>query len=68
LYVIGKDVAYRNILRRSKKSLKPSSELLIEIGLANSTTDLKNNSTNILWIMRITIPTQKKSLRKLFKH
>jgi len=57
LYVIGKDVAYRNILRRSKKSLKLSLELPIETGLANSTTDLRNDSTNILWITRMTIPT-----------
>ena len=68
LYVIGKDIAYRDILRRNKKSLKLSLELLIEIGLANSTTDLKNDLTNILQITRITIPTQKKSLRKLFKY
>jgi len=47
-YVIGKDVAYKDILRRSKKSLKPSSELLIETGLANLTTDLRNDLTNIL--------------------
>jgi len=48
LYVTGKDIAYRDILRRSKKSLKPSLELLIEIGLANSITNLRNNLTNIL--------------------
>jgi len=48
LYIIGKDVAYRDILRRSKKSPKPSLELLIETGLANSTTNLRNNLTNIL--------------------
>ena len=68
LYIIGKDIAYRDILRRNKKSLKLSLELLIEIGLVNSTTDLRNDLTNILQITRITIPTQKKSLRKLFKH
>jgi len=56
-YVIGKDIAYRDILRRSKKSLKLSLELLIEIGLANSMTDLRNDLTNILWITRMTIPT-----------
>jgi len=48
LYVIGKDVAYRDILRRSKKSLKLSLELLIETGLANLITDLRNDLTNIL--------------------
>ena len=67
-YIIGKDIAYRDILRRSKKSLKLSLELLIEIGLVNSTTNLRNDLTNILQIIRITIPTQKKSLRKLFKY
>jgi len=48
LYIIGKDIAYRDILRRSKKSLKLSLELLIEISLVNLTTDLRNNLTNIL--------------------
>ena len=47
-YVIRKDIAYENILKRNKKSLKPNSELLIEIDLANLTTNLRNNSTNIL--------------------
>jgi hypothetical protein len=67
-YVIGKDVAYGDILRRNKKSPKPSLELLIETGSANLMTDLRNDSTNILWITRMTILTQKKSLRKLFKY
>ena len=57
LYIIGKDVAYENILKRNKKSLKSSLELLIETGSANLITDLRNNSTNILWITRMTIPT-----------
>ena len=57
LYAIRKDVAHGNILGRNKKSLKPSSELPTETDLANSTTDLRNDSTNILWIMRMTIPT-----------
>ena len=48
LYIIRKDVAYRNILRRNKKSPKLSLELLIETDLANLTTDLRNDSTNIL--------------------
>jgi len=47
-YIIGKDVAYRDILRRSKKSPKPNLELLIEIGLANLITNLRNDLTNIL--------------------
>jgi len=57
LYITGKDVAYRDILRRSKKSPKLSLELLIETGLANLTTNLRNDLTNILWITRMTIPT-----------
>ena len=48
LYIIRKDIIYGNILRRSKKSLKLSLELLIETGLANLTTDLRNDLTNIL--------------------
>ena len=68
LYIIGKDIAYRDILRRSKKSLKLSLELLIETGLANLTTNLRNDLTNISQITRIIILTQKKSLRKLFKY
>ena len=48
LYIIGKDVAYKNILRRNKKILKLSLELPIETGSANLTTDLRNDLTNIL--------------------
>ena len=48
LYVIRKDITYGNILRRNKKSLKLSLELLIEIDLANLITDLRNDSINIL--------------------
>ena len=48
LYVIGKDVAHKNILRRNKKSLKLNLELLIEAGSANLITNLRNNLTNIL--------------------
>ena len=48
LYIIGKDVAYRNILKRSKKSLKPSLGPPIKISLVNSITNLRNNSINIL--------------------
>jgi hypothetical protein len=57
LYIIGKDVAHKDILRRNKKSLKLSLKLPTEIGLTNLITDLRNDSTNILWIMRITILT-----------
>ena len=55
LYVIRKNIIYRNILERNKKSLKLSLELLIETDLANLITDLRNNLTNILWIIRMTI-------------
>ena len=48
LYIIKKDITHKNILRRSKKSLKLNSELLIKIGLANSITNLRNDSINIL--------------------
>ena len=48
LYVIGKDIAYKDILKRNKKSLKPSLKLPIETGLANLITDLRNDLTNIL--------------------
>ena len=48
LYVIGKDITYKNILKRSKKSLKLSLGLLIETSLANLTINLRNNSINIL--------------------
>ena len=68
LYVTRKNVTYKNILKRSKKSLKLSLGLLTETSLANLTTDFRDNLINILWIIRITIPTQKKSLRKLFKY
>ena len=68
LYVIGKDITYKNILRKSKKSLKLSLKLPTETDLANLITNLRNNSTNILQITRIIILTQKKSLRKLFKY
>ena len=43
LYIIKKDIAYRNILRRNKKSLKLSLGLLIEISLVNLITDLIND-------------------------
>ena len=48
LYIIRKDITYKNILRRSKKSLKPNSELLIKTNLANLITNLKDNLINIL--------------------
>ena len=57
LYIIKKDIAHKNILKRNKKSLKPNSELLTKIDLANLITNLRNNLTNILWIMRMTILT-----------
>jgi 2-keto-4-pentenoate hydratase/2-oxohepta-3-ene-1,7-dioic acid hydratase in catechol pathway len=48
LYVIRKDVTYRNIPRRSKKSLKLNLKLPTETGLVNSITDLRNDLTSIL--------------------
>jgi 2-keto-4-pentenoate hydratase/2-oxohepta-3-ene-1,7-dioic acid hydratase in catechol pathway len=39
LYIIGKDITYRDILRRSKKSLKLSLGLPIKTSLVNSTTN-----------------------------
>ena len=48
LYIIRKDVAYKNILTRSKKSLKLNLKLPIETGLANLITNLRNDLTNIL--------------------
>jgi hypothetical protein len=57
LYIIGKDIAHKDILRRNKKSLKLSLKLLTETGLINLITNLRNDLTNILWIIRITILT-----------
>ena len=68
LYVIKKAADHRIISKKNKKSLKLSSELLIKTSLVNLTTDSINDLINILWTMRIMILTQKKSLRKLFKH
>ena len=48
LYIIKKDIAYKNILKRNKKSLKLSLELPTETDLANLTTNLRNDLTNIL--------------------
>ena len=48
LYIIRKDVAYKNILRRNKKSLKLSLGLWIKTSLVNLITNLKNDLTNIL--------------------
>ena len=48
LYVIRKDITYKNILGRNKKSLKPSLKLPIKINLANLITNLRYNLINIL--------------------
>jgi len=48
LYIIRKDVTYRNILRRNKKSLKLSLGLLTETSLINLITNLINDLINIL--------------------
>ena len=48
LYIIRKDITYKNILGRNKKSPKLNSKLLIETDLANLITNLTNDLTNIL--------------------
>jgi hypothetical protein len=48
LYIIKKDITHKNILRRSKKSLKLNLGLLIKTSLANLTTNLINDLINIL--------------------
>ena len=68
LYVIKKAVNHGTTLKKNKKSLKLNSGLPTEISLVNLMTDLTNNSINTSWTIRMTILTQKKNLRKLFKH
>ena len=68
LYIIRKAVNRGIIPKKNKKNLKPSLGLLTKTSLVNLITDLINDLINILWIMRITISTWKKNLRKLFKH
>ena len=68
LYIIRKAVNYRIIPKKNKKSLKLSSGLPTGTSLVNSITDSTNDSINISWTTRMTISTQKKSLRKLSKH
>ena len=48
LYITKKNIAYKNILKRSKKSLKLNLGLLIKTNLANLITNLKDNLINIL--------------------
>ena len=48
LYIIRKNITYKNILKRSKKSLKLNLGLLIKISLVNLTTNLRDNLINIL--------------------
>ena len=48
LYIIGKNIAYKNILKRSKKSPKPNLKLLIETSLISLITNLRNDLINIL--------------------
>ena len=68
LYVTKKAADYGTTLRKNEKSPKLSLGLLIEISLANLTTDSTNDLINTLWTIRITILTQKRNLRKLFKY
>ena len=48
LYMTKKAVNYGTTPKKNKKSLKLNLELLTKISLANLTTDLINNSINIL--------------------
>ena len=48
LYITKKDIAHKNILRWSKKSLKLNLGLLIKTNLANLITNLRDNLINIL--------------------
>ena len=48
LHIIRKDIAYKNILKRSKKSPKLSLKLLIKISLINLITNLRDDLINIL--------------------
>jgi hypothetical protein len=68
LYTTRKAADYKTTPKKNKKNLKLNLGLLIETSLANLMTDLINNSINISWIMKMMILTQKKNLRKLFKH
>ena len=68
LYMTKKAANHGTILRKNEKSPKLSLGLLIETSLANLTTDLTNDLINILQTTRITISTQKKNLKKLFKY
>jgi hypothetical protein len=47
-YIIKKDITHKNILGRSKKSLKLNLELPTKTDLANLITNSRNNLTNIL--------------------
>ena len=48
LYIIRNNITYKNILKRSKKSLKLNLGLLIKINLVNLITNLRNDLINIL--------------------
>ena len=48
LYIIRKDITYKNILRRSKKSLKLNLGLLTKTNLAYLIINLRDNLINIL--------------------
>ena len=68
LYVTKKAVDHGTTPKKNEKSPKLSSGLPTETSLANLTTDSTNDSINTSWTTRMTILTQKKNLRKLFKH
>ena len=48
LYIIRKDITYKNILKKSKKSLNLNLKLLIKTNLVNLITNLRDNLINIL--------------------
>jgi hypothetical protein len=57
LYVTKKAINHRTTPKKNKKSLKLSSGLLIKTSLVNLTTNLINDSINILWTIRMIILT-----------
>jgi hypothetical protein len=57
LYIIKKATNRKTILKKNKKSLKLNLGLPTEINLVILTTNLINNSINILWTIRIMILT-----------
>ena len=57
LYIIRKTTNHKTTLKKNKKSPKLNLGLLTETSLVNLTTDLINNSINILWTIKVMILT-----------